>query len=188
MPITQPLLPRGFSSWVLWQYTNNERITGKNGRQIRIDMNRTPLVVSTKAFTLRPPVDPPMRVTQGFYDRPEVYKPLGLPYHSAIDIGVAEGTPVYAAQDGIVSELFRYDGKHLFGNFIRVRHNWHNDVYVTSYAHLRGFVTELQVGDTVHSGDLIGYSGNTGNSDGPHLHFQLTKNTVLVDPELYLKH
>lgn len=175
-----PKVLRGFSSIWLHQF-GKEMVDGQ-----LIDMNRIP-VVSTKQFTLQLPVPAPARVTQGFPDRPGYYAQWGLKGHSAIDYGVAEGTPVYAAQDGVVSELFKDDGKHLFGNFIRIRHNWHNDVYVTSYAHLRGFVTELQVGDAVHAGDMIGYSGNTGNSSGPHVHFQLTKNGVLVDPELYLK-
>lgn len=175
-----PKVLRGWQSIWLHQF-GKETVDGQE-----IDMNRIP-AVSSKPFTLQLPVAAPARVTQRFYDRPEYYKPLGLPYHSALDYGVAEGTPVYASADGIVSELFKDDGKHLFGNFIRIRHNWHNDVYVTSYAHLRGFVPELQAGDTVHAGKVIGYSGNTGNSSAPHVHFQLTKNGKLVDPLLYLK-
>lgn len=181
----EPLLPTPWkgAGYKLWQFTSSGSVKGISGR---VDMNKVP-VVSTKQFTLQLPVPLPARVTQGFPDRPEYYAQWGLKGHSAIDYGVAEGTPVFAAADGVVTELFKDDGKHLFGNFIRVQHNWHNDVYVSTYAHLRGFKPELMVGDTVHAGDVIGYSGNTGNSSGPHLHWQLTKNGVLVDPALFLK-
>ena len=81
------------------------------------------------------------------------------------------GTPVYAASSGTVISVAsmtsngRYYG---YGNYIVVGHN---AKYSSLYAHLLGF--NVSVGDEVKAGDVIGYSGNTGWSTGPHLHFEV---------------
>lgn len=90
-------------------------------------------------------------------------------YHGAVDFGVSTGTPVYAAADGIVVTS-TWGGSDSYGYYIKIKH--YNGLY-TLYAHGSSLVAK--VGQEVNQGDLIMYSGNTGNSTGPHLHFEVRK-------------
>ena len=84
--------------------------------------------------------------------------------HTGIDIPLKENTVLQAVQDGIVSKV--YDGSGTLGKGIAIQTN---DGTTHIYGHLNGI--GVQPGETVHAGDIIGISGNTGNSTGPHLHF-----------------
>jgi len=90
--------------------------------------------------------------------------------HNGLDIGAPIGTLVYAAEDGIVEAVDNNDKnyyrKYQYGKYVLIKHN--NNM-ATLYAHLSKQV--VGAGDVVKRGDLIGYSGNTGYSTGPHLHF-----------------
>lgn len=88
-------------------------------------------------------------------------------YHGAVDFGVSTGTPVYAAADGIVVTS-TWGGSDSYGYYIKIKH--YNGLY-TLYAHGSSLV--VSVGQEVKQGQLIMYSGNTGNSTGPHLHFEV---------------
>lgn len=90
-------------------------------------------------------------------------------YHGAVDFGVSTGTPVYAAADGIVVTS-TWGGSDSYGYYIKIKH--YNGLY-TLYAHGSSLVAK--VGQEVKQGQLIMYSGNTGNSTGPHLHFEVRK-------------
>lgn len=90
-------------------------------------------------------------------------------YHGAVDFGVSTGTPVYAAADGIVVTS-TWGGSDSYGYYIKIKH--YNGLY-TLYAHGSSLVAK--VGQEVNQGDLIMYSGKTGNSTGPHLHFEVRK-------------
>lgn len=94
--------------------------------------------------------------------------------HSALDFGVVVGTPVSATMDGKVT----YAGwnNQGYGNLVIVE----NGDYKTYYAHLSSI--PVSVGDPVTAGSTIGLSGNTGNSTGPHLHYEIRKNNVAIDP------
>jgi murein DD-endopeptidase MepM/ murein hydrolase activator NlpD len=112
---------------------------------------------------------------------------FGLPGHEGVDYGGKEGDLVFAAADGVVKLIAKDDGKHPYGNQIRLTHKSGPDTFETIYAHLRGFVSELKQGDTVKAGQQIGTLGSTGNSTGPHLHFSVKKNGALVNPAQFLK-
>lgn len=88
-------------------------------------------------------------------------------YHTGIDYGVGIGTPVGSAAKGTVVQT---GSGGAYGNFIIIRHP--NGMY-TLYAHLSR--VGVQVGQRVREGQRIGASGNTGNSKGPHLHFEVRK-------------
>lgn len=88
-------------------------------------------------------------------------------YHGAVDFGVSVGTPVYAAADGIVVTS-TWGGSDSYGYYIKIKH--YNGLY-TLYAHGSSLVAK--VGQEVKQGQLIMYSGNTGNATGPHLHFEV---------------
>jgi murein DD-endopeptidase MepM/ murein hydrolase activator NlpD len=99
--------------------------------------------------------------------------------HRAIDIAAPIGTPVYAADNGIVLKSgYSYDG---YGGRVIIDHQID---YVTLYAHLSQAL--VQEGDVVQKGQLIGYVGSTGNSTGPHIHFELRDFGYLIDPRTLL--
>jgi murein DD-endopeptidase MepM/ murein hydrolase activator NlpD len=107
-------------------------------------------------------------------------KPTGQ-QNDGINLAVPEGTPVKAADDGVVA----YAGNELkgYGNLVLVRHA---NGFVTAYAH----ASELLVkrGDHIKRGQVIARSGQTGNVTSPQLHFEIRKGSAPVDPMQYLDH
>ncbi|MBR1227736.1 MULTISPECIES: peptidoglycan DD-metalloendopeptidase family protein [unclassified Bradyrhizobium] len=99
--------------------------------------------------------------------------------NDGINLAVPEGTPVKAAEDGVVA----YSGNELkgYGNLILVRHS---NGYVTAYAH----ASELMVkrGDTIKRGQIIAKSGQSGEVGSPQLHFEIRKGSSPVDPLQFL--
>ncbi|MBN2618248.1 MAG: M23 family metallopeptidase [Spirochaetales bacterium] len=100
----------------------------------------------------------------------------------AVDFSMDIGTPIYAARDGVVVEVKEDSNRGgasssyaKYGNFISI---YHSDGTFASYVHLKKDGAEVEVGDEVFMGDLIGYSGNTGLSTGPHLHFSVNIPTL----------
>lgn len=98
--------------------------------------------------------------------------------HEGIDIAVPEGTPIRAAKAGTVI-MASYNGG--YGNYTCVDHG---SGLSTCYAHQSGFA--VSSGQSVGQGQVIGYSGNTGSSTGPHLHFEVRINGAAQDPMGYL--
>ncbi len=98
--------------------------------------------------------------------------------HGGIDIAVDRGTPVRAAAAGYVTEAGWNDD---YGYYVQVDHGYS---IKTLYAHNDMLV--VVKGERVTQGQTIAYSGNTGRSTAPHLHFQVTQNNVPVDPLKYL--
>ena len=96
--------------------------------------------------------------------------------HMGIDYAAPIDTPVFSVANGRVAHI-GYSGA--FGNLIILEHpgNYH-----TYYAHLSNYNVELELGNEVRRGLEIGYVGSTGRSTGPHLHFELRKNGIYVDP------
>ncbi len=105
-------------------------------------------------------------------------KPNGL-QNDGINLAVPEGTPVKAAEDGIVA----YAGNELkgYGNLVLLRHA---NGYVTAYAHASEILVKR--GDQVKRGQVIARSGQTGNVTSPQLHFEIRKGATPVDPAQYL--
>ena len=95
-------------------------------------------------------------------------------FHNGIDIGVDSGTAVRAAMDGSVSEM-GYNSS--FGNYIVL---YHHAGWMSLYGHLQSI--SVKSGQRVDAGQRIAYSGNTGYSTGPHLHFSVFKNGRTVNP------
>jgi murein DD-endopeptidase MepM/ murein hydrolase activator NlpD len=98
--------------------------------------------------------------------------------HPGIDIAVPTGTPIHAADRGVVLFAGSYGG---YGNFTCIGHS---RTLTTCYAHQSQFL--VGPGDFVDKGKVIGLSGSTGNSTGPHVHFEVRINGKVVDPMLYL--
>lgn len=94
--------------------------------------------------------------------------------HRAIDYAVVVGTPVKATLSGRVKKAgWDPDG---YGNYLVLE----NGPYQVYFAHLSKF--DVREGDWIQAGQVIGRSGNTGNSTGPHLHYEIRKNRQTVDP------
>ena len=125
--------------------------------------------------------------SNGKLDYPTSYRNIsaGYPnyssgkYHGGIDFPCPTGTKVCAAADGkvIVAKELNYS----YGHYIIIDHG---NGLTTLYAHNSKLL--VGVGDTVTKGQAIAYSGSTGNSTGPHCHFEVRVNGVRVNPENYL--
>lgn len=95
--------------------------------------------------------------------------------HSGLDVGIPEGTEIYAIADGTVT--VSYDPTS--GNYVNLKPTGQEDTQIV-YAHLKKGI--VSTGQTVKKGDLIAYSGNTGRSTGPHLHLGIRKGTTQLNP------
>lgn len=160
-----------------------------NGRDPETALEQNVLGASTAS--LRMPFDGAFAVSQGFgglltdISLREFYSHYGLAGHDGVDFALPTGTPLYAVDDGTV--LVAGDGD--YGITVILEHSWGRSYY----GHLRNVAT--QTGIAVKKGSLIGYSGNTGESTGPHLHFGLkplnpdTQNGYAgkIDPLPYLQ-
>lgn len=126
------------------------------------------------------PIKGTIRVTSNFGTR--THPITGKKHtHTGIDFGAPQGTPIYAAEAGVVIVSQLWSG---YGNCIIIDHG--NGLW-TLYGHIRNGGLLVDVGDTVKKGDKIAEVGSTGNSTGPHLHFEVRKNEVPVNPGGYLK-
>jgi len=111
--------------------------------------------------------------------------------HKGVDLYAKNGTPVLSIMDGVVEEANDRDKKG-WGNQVTIKHEVDGQKYYTRYAHLSRM--DVSPGERVRQGDRIGLSGGvkgapgSGNSDGPHLHFELMdKSKSQIDPESILK-
>ena len=95
--------------------------------------------------------------------------------HKGMDFSANRGTPIYATGDGVVK---RADNRSTgYGNHIRIDHGFG---YVSLYAHLSKY--NVKRGQKIERGDIIGFVGNTGRSVAPHLHYEIFKDGVKINP------
>ena len=107
--------------------------------------------------------------------------PSGVYYYPGIDYGIPTGTKVIGSK-GVAERVQDQGARVGYGKHIRIRHP---DNTLTVYGHLSEWY--VKTGDQIEDGQIIGLSGNTGYSTGPHLHFEhRDKNGVPVDPTLFL--
>ena len=131
---------------------------------------------NSRKFLIRQPVrGDQARLTSGFGVR---YHPLlnTRKLHSGVDWATPIGTPIAAAGNGVIEEAGH---KGQYGNYIRIRHA---NGYQTAYAHMSRLAPGAAPGVRVRQNQIIGYSGNTGFSTGPHLHYEVLINNQFVDP------
>jgi murein DD-endopeptidase MepM/ murein hydrolase activator NlpD len=117
------------------------------------------------------------RITSTFHDPDYPYR--NLFEHSGLDIGVKQGTAVMATEAGYVAKAAI--GTKWYGNYVMIIHS--NNLS-TLYGHLSSIIVEQD--KYVAKGQIIGYSGSTGFSSGPHLHLEVRSNGIPVDPLKYL--
>ena len=115
------------------------------------------------------------RYISGYHYSPETN-------HYAIDIGGTLGNAVYASDNGVV--VYSGWNNYGYGNMVVIDHG---GGWQTLYAHLLGDLLPA-CGSSVYQGDMIAHLGSTGNSSGPHLHFEMLSETYgKVDPTLFLQ-
>jgi murein DD-endopeptidase MepM/ murein hydrolase activator NlpD len=96
--------------------------------------------------------------------------------HKGVDYAASTGTPIRATADGTIVRRGVNGG---YGNFVEVRHG---KGLTTRYGHMSRFAPGQAVGGRVKQGDVIGYVGMTGLATGPHLHYEVLKNGVQINP------
>ena len=115
--------------------------------------------------------------TSGFRRRNDPFTGNAV-WHRGLDISTAMGTPVVAPADGVVTYIGR---KVDFGNILSLDHGYG---YLTRYGHNSKII--VRAGQQVRRGQVIAFVGNTGKSTGPHLHYEVLRNGVPVNPQDYI--
>lgn len=136
--------------------------------QLRTQINYNE-IPKTGSKVLAIPVKNP-RVTQEHGYTSSAKKLYRKQYHNGLDFGIPVGTPVFSAYDGTVVSVANQDvycWRGAYGKYIAIKHSTIG--LATVYGHLSLYI--VKEGEQVKKGQLIGYSGNTGYSTGPHLHF-----------------
>ncbi len=161
----------GIKDWKKLQYLNDI----SNPRRLKI--GKRIYIPGETIDGFAKPLRIPLYVTSRYGYR---HHPVSRKYlmHKGIDFRAATGTRVYASKTGRVAYAAWEPG---YGRIVRIKHA---DNYATWYAHLSRF--RVSVGDIVKQGEVIGLSGNTGVSTGPHLHFEIRYKGKSENPARHL--
>ena len=145
------------------------RFESDNGNIEHFDENGK----SAKKLLMKTPIDG-ARLSSGFGMRKHPIRGY-MKKHQGVDFAAPTGTPIYAAGSGIIEMKQRYKG---YGKYIRIRHA---NGFKTAYGHMSKFNKTPR--GRVKQGQVIGYVGSTGNSTGPHLHYEVLKNNIRINPQ-----
>ncbi len=147
--------------WYKDQKSGNGQYYSENGKSVKRNLLRTPINVA--------------RISSNFGNR---HHPV-LGYtkmHKGVDFAAPNGTPIYAAGDGVITEA-GYRGA--YGNIVRIKHS---SSLATAYAHASKFANNIRPGTKVKQGQVIAYVGSTGRTTGSHCHFEVLINGKHVNP------
>lgn len=129
---------------------------------------------SAKKFLVRKPVANAI-MRSGFGGRRHPI--LGyVKMHTGVDWATAYGTPIFASGTGVIEKVGPEGG---YGKYVRIKHN---NGYETAYGHMSAFAKGMEIGKRVRQGQVIGFVGSTGQSTGPHVHYEILVNGRFVDP------
>jgi len=129
---------------------------------------------SAKKFLVRKPVANAI-MRSGFGGRRHPI--LGyVKMHTGVDWATAYGTPIFASGNGVLEKVGLEGG---YGKYIRIKHA---NGYETAYGHMSAFAKGMEIGKKVRQGQVIGFVGSTGQSTGPHVHYEILVNGRFVDP------
>ena len=164
-----------------------EQIIGLNENNITNPIKRAniaKLTSSYKAYLLRTiPNGSPLRETKvtarfGWRIHPISKK---RQFHRGIDLRAKRNTPVFATADGVVRYVWKYN-RGAFGKVVIVAHNFG---FETVYGHLEK--VKVKLGQVIKKGNIIAFSGNSGRSTGPHLHYEVRYGSKVLNPKYFLK-
>jgi murein DD-endopeptidase MepM/ murein hydrolase activator NlpD len=119
------------------------------------------------------------RTTSGFGSRKDPFNENKAQFHRGVDIGCPIGTKIYSARAGRVTFAGYADG---YGKLVILEHE-HG--YTTYYGHLSGFT--VKQGDKVGAGQSVAFSGNTGRTTGPHIHFEIRRHGRALNPRTFIR-
>lgn len=143
------------------QESDNAEYFSEDGRSVKRNLLRTPVNVA--------------RISSHFGNRKHPI--MGYTkMHKGVDFAAPIGTPIYAAGDGTITEM---NWKAGYGKFVQIKHS---STLSTAYAHASKFAKNLKKGSKIKQGQVIAYVGTTGNSTGPHLHYEVKINGKHVNP------
>lgn len=147
----------------IYRFTQNGKVAFYNefGQSIQKDLMRTPI----NGASIRSGFGNRRHPIYGFTKK-----------HEGVDFGAPTGTLIFAAGAGVVKKACYNKG---LGKYILIQHN---KEYATAYGHLSKFAKNIRPGYKVAQGTPIGYVGQTGHATGPHLHFEVHRNGVKVNP------
>ncbi|TPQ33821.1 hypothetical protein C2U70_18475 [Bradyrhizobium guangdongense] len=129
---------------------------------------------SAKKFLVRKPVNNAI-MRSGFGGRRHPI--LGyVKMHTGVDWATSYGTPIFASGNGVIEKAGPEGG---YGKYIRIKHS---NGYETAYGHMSAFAKGMEIGKKVRQGQVIGFVGSTGQSTGPHVHYEILVNGRFVDP------
>jgi murein DD-endopeptidase MepM/ murein hydrolase activator NlpD len=147
----------------IYRYSNNNHgsFFSENGKSVKRSLLRTPVNI--------------VRISSRYGNR--IHPTMGFTkMHKGVDFAAPNGTPIYAAGNGVVTDVGWRSG---YGNFIQIKHS---STLSTAYAHASRFAKNLQKGSIVKQGQVIAYVGSTGRTTGAHLHYEVKINGKHVNP------
>ncbi len=164
--------PYSFQVGVSVSIPLNSRTRSKKRVNHINETGRLPLALDFGFTKFRSPLRETTRVTSGFGQR-------GVRPHQGVDLNVSLGKPIFAAASGVVIKAGVGSG---FGKMVEIQHR---NGYSTIYAHLDKI--RVREGQKVRSGQRVGDAGNTGLSTGVHLHFEIHREGVPLNPTQFVK-
>ncbi|MBP7001472.1 DUF5930 domain-containing protein [Amaricoccus sp.] len=170
-----PLVPIGVSS----RSAPGDDPNASRFDELMVDVDRMNLLrIALGKVPYAMPVKDAYRFTSGFGYRSDP-KGRGRRMHAGVDFAAPQGTPIYAAADGVVVGAERESG---YGNVVRIRHEFG---FETLYAHQSRIL--VKPGQRISRGDHIGDMGRTGRVTGVHLHYEVHLNGRAVNPMTYVE-
>jgi len=117
-------------------------------------------------------------ITDGFGERLDPFSGEGA-FHTGVDVGADYGAPVHATADGVVLDVGQHSG---YGRVVILDHGFGITTY---YAHLSAYA--VVAGTRIKRGEVLGYTGISGRSTGPHVHYEVRVNNAPVNPWRYMR-
>ena len=151
--------------------------------QLRLKYGNVSYSFTATTGAIRWPFPYSVPITDGFGDRPAGTS--GTSHHNGVDFVPGQGTPIYAVADGVVS--VHSDDAGGYGNHVIISHDVNGNSFDSLYAHMLTGSSPLNAGDAIAAGDFIGLVGDTGDSYGAHLHFEIRIGNIPVDPFAWLQ-
>ncbi len=140
---------------------NNHDFFSEDGKSVKRSLLRTPVKL--------------VRISSHYGNRH--HPTLGYTkMHKGVDFAAPTGTPIYAAGNGVITEIGWKSG---YGKFIQIKHSQNLS---TAYAHASNFAKNLKPGSIVKQGQVIAYVGSTGRTTGPHLHYEVKIGGKNINP------
>jgi len=141
--------------------SQNMQYFSEDGKSVKRNLLRTPVAVARLSSHFGKRMHPTLGYTK---------------MHKGVDFAAAHGTPIYAAGDGVVTEIGWRQG---YGRAVQIRHS---STLSTFYAHASSFAKGLARGMKVKQGQIIAYVGASGRTTGAHLHYEVRRNGQQVNP------